>query len=180
MRIESSLNKHPRLISMAQLEWDPRQNSFDFLKRSSLIQMYNFHVLRHKSMETIDKLLDQNSIVVWLSQKFPDDNLKSYHLPGSPSSAESVRRLCMRRKPQPKGNAKSDSWASAKGWLRRRREKVRAAMKNDSIPENSDVKKVAKRLWSQGHQKEQNHHKDRERKRRNLALLSTVLSCWPH
>ena len=74
------------------------------------------------------------------------------------------------RKPGSKGDSKPDPWASAKGWLRRRRQRVRAALaksSKESTPENNRVTRVAKRLWSEGHQKEQDHQKVQERKRRD-------------
>lgn len=98
--------------------------------------------------------------------------------PGFPSFAESTKRLCMRRKPRAPGHAKRDQWASAKGWLRRRRRNVKEAMakNNETIPQNDDVAKVAKSMWTEKHQKEQDRNKVQERKRRTLN--SNVNSIW--
>ena len=83
----------------------------------------------------------------------------------------------MRRKPPAPGHAKRDQWASAKGWLRRRRRNVKEAMtKNNEItPQNDDVAKVAKSLRTEKHQKERDRNKVQERKRRTLNSITIFI-----
>lgn len=87
----------------------------------------------------------------------------------------------MRKKKNDPGSKKS-AWASAAGWVRKRRENVATAVANDGpvvgpIPRR--VGKLASKMWSKAHQKEFDRSALLERKRRYFGINSTIVFRFP-
>ena len=76
------------------------------------------------------------------------------------------------RRPK-KAPGKRTAWASAASWLRRRREKVKAAVAKGVPADGSKagkVQRLASTLWSESHEEENQRSKGLERVRRFLEF----------
>lgn len=96
-----------------------------------------------------------------------------YRLPAAAAPpAESTNRLCMRRRLGKK--EKANPWASAAAWVQRRRESVKAAVASQSSDvKGRDVAQLASQLWSDGHEREKEFNKKKERGKRSLEISNT-------
>ena len=89
-----------------------------------------------------------------------------------PSFTESTKRLSMRKSKKSTKAPGNSAWANAASWLRRRREKVKAAVaKHDPSSHDAQhqhVKRLASSLWSEAHQKEKDRSSCQVKKKRGL------------
>ena len=88
-------------------------------------------------------------------------------------SSESTKRLAYRRKGL--HGTKQRKWSSAAQWFRYRRQAVKEAVEGEkdgvtSKEVQTRISKVARRLWTAGHTKEQNFMRDKQHARRCLVL----------